>query len=76
MKMIHTITSGSFLRIGFEALVIETNRYGSQYLNSTTNTLHARAHKWTSATAKKLKRFLDLVLLIGILDKKGRIVDH
>ena len=59
-----------------ETLVIETNRYASQYLTRTTLTPHARAHKWTPVTTEELERFLGLVLLTGIIDKKGRIADY
>ena len=59
-----------------ETLVIETNHYASQYLTRTTLTPHARAHKWTPVTAKELERFLGLILLTGIMDKKGRIADY
>ena len=59
-----------------ETLVIETNRYASQYLTRTTLSPHARAHKWTPVTAKELERFLGLALLTGIMDKKGRIADY
>ena len=65
-----------FTDMFFETLVIETNRYASQYLTRTTLTPHARAHKWTPVTAEELERFLGLVLLTGIIDKKGRIADY
>ena len=59
-----------------EILVIETNHYASQYLTRTTLTPHPRAHKWTLVTVEELEKFLGLVLLIKIMDKKGRIMDY
>ena len=56
--------------------MIETNRYASQYLTSITFTPHERAHKWTPVTVKELETFWGLVLLTGIIDKKGRIADY
>ena len=56
--------------------MIETNCYASQYLTSITLTPHARACKWTLITVEELETFFGLILLTGIMGKKGRIADY
>ena len=61
-----------------ENIVTETNRYTSQYLAKNLGTLspRARARSWKPVTRNKLEVFLGLVLLTGLIDKKGHLESY
>ena len=61
-----------------ENIVAETNRYASQYLAKNLGTLspRARARSWKPVTRNELEIFLGLVLLTGLIDKKGRLKSY
>ena len=56
-----------------DLLVEETNRYASQYLTRQNLTSLARGNAWKSTNMNEIKVFLGLVLLTGLIDKKGSL---
>ena len=59
-----------------DMIVTETNRYASQYLANTVLSPRARAKRWKPFTRKEMEVFLGLVLLTGLIDKKGRLSSY
>ena len=55
----------------FDLLVEETNRYAGQYIARSVLLPNSRAKKWKPVTREEMQKFLGLVLLTGILHKKG-----
>ena len=59
-----------------DRIVTETNRYASQYLADAVLSPRARAKSWKPVTAEEVEVFLGLVLLTGLIQKKGRISSY
>ena len=61
-----------------DQIVTETNLYASQYLTKNMNQLspRTRAKSWKPLPSKELDIFLRLVLLTGLIDKKGRLQSY
>jgi len=55
-------------------LVAEANRFAAQFLFTSTQKRKARAHSWHATDEAELKKFLGLLLLMGIV-KKPRVED-
>ncbi|XP_065185884.1 piggyBac transposable element-derived protein 4-like [Sycon ciliatum] len=55
----------------WDLLVVETNRYATQYLATRSQDLprHSRLRKWTPVTVPEMKMFMSLYLLMGIIVK-------
>ena len=56
-----------------EKVVEETNRYASQYLSANPLSPSARAKLWKNVDKDELMVFLGLVMLTGIVQKKGQV---
>ena len=61
-----------------DLVVTQTNLYASQYLTKNMAQLspRARARSWKPLTSNELEIFLGLVLLTGLVDKKGRLQSY
>ena len=59
-----------------DIIVRETNRYASQYIANAVLSPRARAKSWQTVTRKEMEVFLGLVLLTGLIDKKGRLSSY
>lgn len=53
----------------------ETNRFDEQFLNKSALKPINRAHQWAPANQTEMKRFIGLMLLMGIM-KKPKIEDY
>ncbi|KAH6938411.1 hypothetical protein HPB50_009141 [Hyalomma asiaticum] len=52
-----------------DVIVVETNRYASQLLNSSNLSQYSRFRKWSALTREELRVSLSLLLLQGIVQK-------
>ena len=59
-----------------DMIVRETNCYSSQYITNTVLSTKARAKSWKPVTRMEMEVFLGLVLLSGLIDKKGRLASY
>ena len=55
----------------FNLLVTETNRYAEQFLTAVDETTHGNSYvgKWENVTVAEMKKFIGIVLLMGIIYK-------
>ena len=65
-----------FTNFLLDILVTETNRYAAQNLDGRTMSPHARLHKWVDVDIAEMKKFLGLVILTGIVQKKGHLASY
>ena len=57
-------------------LVQETNRYASQYITGQNLAPPSRANVWKPTNKDELKVFFGLVLLTGLVDRKGHLASY
>jgi len=53
----------------------ETNRYAMQYINTATKKPRSRVHRWNATDASEMRKFISLLLAMGIV-KKPHIEDY
>ena len=59
-----------------DMIVRETNCYALQFIANTVLSIRARAKSWKPVTRMEVQVFLGLVLLTGLIDKKGRLASY
>ena len=57
-------------------IVLETNRYASQRLAQSTPTPSSRLRDWKETTTEEIKSFIGLVLLTGLVSKRGSLENY
>jgi len=58
-----------------DTFVSETNRFAEQFLHATTLKRKSRAHNWSPTNSTEMKKFLGLLLTMGMV-KKSLIADY
>jgi len=53
----------------------KTNRYATQYINTATKKPRSRVHRWNATDASEMRKFISLLLAMGIV-KKPHIEDY